>query len=52
MPPYDDSDMDSDEEAFNLDEVSSDVEMDPNELDDDARFVLCFLLVVLVLEPA
>ncbi|KAJ7446178.1 hypothetical protein B0H11DRAFT_2085426 [Mycena galericulata] len=38
MPPFgDDSDMDS-EDAFDLEDVSSDVEMDPNDLDDDARF--------------
>ncbi|KAJ7783297.1 hypothetical protein B0H16DRAFT_1658606 [Mycena metata] len=38
MPPFDDdSDMDS-EDAFDLQDVSSDVEMDPNDLDDDARF--------------
>lgn len=39
MPPYGGSDMDSEEEdSFDLQEVSSDVEMDPDELDDEARF--------------
>ncbi|KAJ7901953.1 hypothetical protein B0H14DRAFT_2669245 [Mycena olivaceomarginata] len=39
MPPFDgDSDSDGSEDAFDLQDVSSDVEMDPNELDDDARF--------------
>ncbi|KAJ6499186.1 hypothetical protein C8R45DRAFT_981442 [Mycena sanguinolenta] len=37
MPPFDDSD-DEEEDAFNLEDVSSDVEMDPNDLDDEARF--------------
>jgi FK506-binding nuclear protein len=40
MPPFDgDSDSDGSEDAFDLQDVSSDVEMDPNELDDDARLV-------------
>ncbi|KAJ6594017.1 hypothetical protein B0H19DRAFT_1215860 [Mycena capillaripes] len=37
MPPFDDSDSDS-EAAYDLQDVSSDVEMDPNDLDDEARF--------------
>ncbi|KAF7376243.1 Peptidylprolyl isomerase [Mycena sanguinolenta] len=36
MPPFDD-DSDDEEDAFNLEDVSSDVEMDPNDLDDEAR---------------
>ncbi|KAJ7072223.1 hypothetical protein C8F01DRAFT_1103001 [Mycena amicta] len=35
MPPFDDSDL---EEDFDLREVSSDVEMDADEIDDEARF--------------
>jgi len=39
MPPFgDDSDLDDEEDAFDLEDVSSDVEMDPNDLDDEARF--------------
>ncbi|KAK7005616.1 Peptidylprolyl isomerase [Favolaschia claudopus] len=37
-PPFGDSDSEGSEEAFDLEDVSSDVEMDPNELDDDMRF--------------
>jgi FK506-binding nuclear protein len=40
MSPFDDDDSDDDEDAYNLQDVSSDVEMDPNDLDDEARFVL------------
>ncbi|KAJ7287414.1 hypothetical protein C8J57DRAFT_585308 [Mycena rebaudengoi] len=36
--PYPDSDMDSEEEAFNLEDVSSDVEFDAAGLDDAERF--------------
>ncbi|KAJ7924929.1 hypothetical protein B0H13DRAFT_1976761, partial [Mycena leptocephala] len=38
MSPFDDDDSDDDEDAYNLQDVSSDVEMDPNDLDDEARF--------------
>ncbi|KAJ6500008.1 hypothetical protein C8R47DRAFT_1317325 [Mycena vitilis] len=38
MPPFDDDSDSGSEDAYDLQDVSSDVEMDPNELDDDARF--------------
>ncbi|KAF7361795.1 Peptidylprolyl isomerase [Mycena venus] len=38
MPPFGDSDSEGSEDAFDLQDVSSDVEMDPNDLDDEARF--------------
>ncbi|KAJ7780545.1 hypothetical protein DFH07DRAFT_792651 [Mycena maculata] len=39
MPPYGDNDSDmGSEDAFNLEDVSSDVEFDADGLDDDARF--------------
>lgn len=46
QPPFDDSDLDSGEEdAYDLREVSSDVEMNPDDLDgmdSDARLVSYF----------
>lgn len=48
----DDSDMDSEEDAYDLREVSSDVEMHPDDLDleSDARYIgHCPLAVIYVL---